>query len=551
MNFNDAMVFLNTKGNAILVFITLTINFWGFAYFIFKFKERRELRIKMAEENLVKQLQDGIKDLKEKLEEEKKLTVNFWLEKSKEGLSLDGLPQEYNLQKLQEAGLYIIPPIYDYFLQLGKLRAEMFWITENEIELQEAVRLVRVASLVKPHDKKSMDELNELVEILASYKFIEGQYNPDDPLLNDSSFDHPEGIALDKENLVNFLLSKGEEALKIGFLSKSERIFNRARHIAINNFGKLTELAFEARYCHLSSAFECGLVFFCEREIDVLLEDCAIGLNDDHPLTLNIRYLRIRILDHLGQYQEALAALDELLPVEERVRGKEHPSTLATRSLRIQILDHLGQYQEALVALDEQLPVEERVRGKEHPDTLVIRSLRIKILDHLGQHQEALVALDELLPVEERVRGKEHPDTLVTRSLRIQILDHLGQYQEALVALDEQLPVEERVRGKEHPDTLVIRSLRIKILDHLGQHQEALVALDELLPVEERVRGKEHPDTLATRSLRIQILDHLGQHQEALAALDELLPVEERVKGKEHPDTLATRSLRIRMLSKR
>ena len=437
MNFNDAMVFLNTKGNAILVFIGLAIYSYTVVYFIFKFKERRELRIKMAEENLVKQLQDRIKDLEKKIEEEKELTVNFWLEKSKKDLSSDGLPQEYNLQILQEAGLYIIPPIYDYFLQLGKLRAEMFWITENEIELQEAVRLVRVASLVKPHDKKSMDELNELVEILASYKFIEGQYNPDDPLLNYSSFDHPKGIALDTEKLVNFLLSKGEEVLKMGFPSKSERILNRAKFIAINNFGKLTELALEARYYHLYSAFNCGLFFFCEREIEVLLEDCAIGLNDKHPLIFSIRSLRIHILDSLGQHQEALAAVDELLPVEEDVRGKEHPDTLVTRSLRIQILDSLGQYQEALAAVDELLLVGEGVWGKEHPTTLVTRYLRIRILVGLGQYQEALAAVDELLLVGEGVWGKEHPNTLATRFLRIQILDHLGQHQEALATVDE------------------------------------------------------------------------------------------------------------------
>ena len=236
MNFNDTLVLINTYGNAIVVLIAISINFWLVVYSIINFKKRRELRIKRSEENFTQQLQDKIKFLEKRLEDEKELTVNFWIEKSKKDIPPDGLPQEYNLQILQEAGPYILTPIYNYFLQLGKLRAEMFWITENEIELQEAVRLVRVASLIKPHDTESMDELNELVEMLAFYKFIEGKYNPDDPRLNDSSFDHPKGLTLDPEKIVNFLFLRGREAAEKGFILKSERILNRAKHFAINNF---------------------------------------------------------------------------------------------------------------------------------------------------------------------------------------------------------------------------------------------------------------------------------------------------------------------------
>lgn len=83
MNFNDTLVLINTYGNAIVVLIAISINFWLVVYSIINFKKRRELRIKRSEENFTQQLQDKIKFLEKRLEDEKELTVNFWIEKSK------------------------------------------------------------------------------------------------------------------------------------------------------------------------------------------------------------------------------------------------------------------------------------------------------------------------------------------------------------------------------------------------------------------------------------------------------------------------------------
>ena len=61
------------------------------------------------------------------------------------------------------------------------------------------------------------------------------------------------------------------------------------------------------------------------------------------------------------------------------------------------------------------LPVRERVLGREHPDTLATRA---NLARWTGEAGDAAAARDEcaaLLPVEERVRGREHPDTLITR----------------------------------------------------------------------------------------------------------------------------------------
>jgi hypothetical protein len=57
-----------------------------------------------------------------------------------------------------------------------------------------------------------------------------------------------------------------------------------------------------------------------------------------------------------GRYAEALAEVEALLPLEEKVRGAEHPNTLISRFVSILIVHHLARQEEACEALRTLLP---------------------------------------------------------------------------------------------------------------------------------------------------------------------------------------------------
>ncbi|WP_223291860.1 tetratricopeptide repeat protein [Defluviicoccus vanus] len=371
--------------------------------------------------------------------------------------------------------------------------------------LAKAERFARIAVLCQPDDRDRQYLLAEIIEIKADRQDPKGadavEFDDDEAAL-EALF----GVDVDVPTLVVRLCDSCHLNLVAGYYRSAERLALRAVFTARGRLGPSASLTLTARYWHTAA------------------------------------------LSFLGRYDEALDAVEALLPLEERVKGAEHPNTLNTRYLRASILHDLGRSDEALDAVEALLPLFERVEGAEHPDTLTTRYLGASILRDLGRSDEALDAVEALLPLHERVKGAEHPDTLSTRGLRASILRDLGRSDEALDAVDALLPLAERVKGAEHPDTLSTRSLRASILRDLGRSDEALDAVEALLPLEERVKGAEHPDTLSTRSLRASILRDLGRSDEALDAVEALLPLEERVKGAEHPDTLTTRSLRASIL---
>ncbi|MAP95201.1 MAG: hypothetical protein CMK07_09660 [Ponticaulis sp.] len=209
---------------------------------------------------------------------------------------------------------------------------------------------------------------------------------------------------------------------------------------------------------------------------------------------LDAEFQRARALRFLDRNDEALRALEDLLPIEEAVLGPRHKGVLSTRFQIAQTLFFLGRHDEALRALEDLLPIEEAVLGPRHKGVLSTRLQIAQTLRFLGRHDEALSALEELLPVHEAVLGSRHYNVLFTRFQFAQTLGLLGRHDEALGALEDLLPVQEAVQGPRHQNTLSMRAEMANAKYDLGRKGEALSEFRDVFAQQSEVLPPGHPD---------------------------------------------------------
>jgi len=156
---------------------------------------------------------------------------------------------------------------------------------------------------------------------------------------------------------------------------------------------------------------------------------------------------------HAGQYQEALASLDQVIKLQ--------PDYHLAWYNRGNVLSNLGQYQKALASYDQAIKLQ--------PNDYIAWGNRGYVLSDLGQYQDALASYDQAL--------KLQPDAYQVWGNRGIVLDDLRQYQEALASYDQALKLQ--------PDAYQVWNGRGALLsNHFRQYQEALASFDQALKLQ-------------------------------------------------------------------
>jgi len=110
-----------------------------------------------------------------------------------------------------------------------------------------------------------------------------------------------------------------------------------------------------------------------------------------------------------------LDASKRALAHADRVLAPEHPARLTALSYLGHASRAAGHAGDAIAILEQLLPIRERVQGAEHPATLSTRHNLAGAYQAAGRAGDAIAIFEQLLPISERVQGAEHPDTLTTR----------------------------------------------------------------------------------------------------------------------------------------
>ena len=174
-----------------------------------------------------------------------------------------------------------------------------------------------------------------------------------------------------------------------------------------------------------------------------------------------------------GKYNEAEAACQQALQLNQKVLGTEHPSTLDSMNSLAVVLYRQGRYDEAEAAHRQTLQLMQKVLGTEHPSTLGSMHNLALVLDSQGRYDEAEVAHRQTLQLKQKILGTEHPNTLDSMNSLAVVLYRQGRYDEAEAAHRQTLQLMQKVLGAEHPSTLnSMKNLAI-VLEKQGRCAEA------------------------------------------------------------------------------
>jgi Tetratricopeptide repeat len=250
---------------------------------------------------------------------------------------------------------------------------------------------------------------------------------------------------------------------------------------------------------------------------------------------------KARITDYLLEQGAYVAARDlwrEVHGARKQILGPDHVKTLRAWDGVAYCTGRAGDPAEALEQYAAMLPVFERVHGREHLETLIIRQ---RIAEWTGAQDpaEARDKFAALVPFIERAQG---PDAaLYTRFLLANAIGNAGDPARARDEIAALLPAMERFYDPQHMMRYVPRFNLAVWTGLAGDPAAARDQLASFLPAFEQFFGAE---SLRTLDLRHNLARWTGEAGDAAGARDQyatLLPVRERVLGPEHPATLDAR----------
>ena len=137
--------------------------------------------------------------------------------------------------------------------------------------------------------------------------------------------------------------------------------------------------------------------------------------------------LTVRLLPHMGKYDEAVGIYSEVEIMRTKVLGSNHLLTLTTKHNRASCMNHMGEYDEAFKVYSEVEKIQTEFLGSNHPLTLTKKQSRALCLDHMGKYDEAFEIYSKVENIQTEVLGSNHPSTLTTKHNRALCLDHIGK----------------------------------------------------------------------------------------------------------------------------
>ncbi|WP_417769400.1 hypothetical protein [Stappia sp.] len=279
------------------------------------------------------------------------------------------------------------------------------------------------------------------------------------------------------------------------------------------------------------------------------LHDAYPGSQDGLPALAALHTATFKQLED-GHYHVAGLINRRAGIIAERIGRPDHPGVLATRYLKARVLNHLGDYQPALAEIDALLPDQKRALPADDPNLLVTWRLKARVLDNLGNHQAALAEVDAVLPLEEAALTQDHPNVLATRRLKARILNNLGEHAAALAEIEAFAPREEKALSPGHPGVLATRRLKAQVMEMMGDHQAVYEELDAIASLEGQNLAPDHPAVLTTRYLKARSLAEQGKDAAALDEIKAVAPPLARVLTQNHPTTQAALRLMAGLLAK-
>lgn len=275
------------------------------------------------------------------------------------------------------------------------------------------------------------------------------------------------------------------------------------------------------------------------------------GNKDDtsKAISREVRNSLAGLLVNMGNYAEAKAVLEPLIPDFSKADGPHSHNALAARGNLAVAYVHLGEYSKALELQKYVAEARKNTQGEEAPETLIALLNMTGTLKEMGDYGKALEIAESVLRTRLKTLPEDDPSVVVTRDSLAKILSDLGEYDKALEMHAKNVALLEKYGDKRAEELSYNLNGMAAIYSNRPDDDfaKATECSSRALEIQEKLLGKEHPRTLLTRSNYIRGLHNQAERnkdieglKKAKALYDEVTPLLEKVYGKEHPNVLYT-----------
>ncbi|APV49168.1 hypothetical protein BWI17_05425 [Betaproteobacteria bacterium GR16-43] len=206
-----------------------------------------------------------------------------------------------------------------------------------------------------------------------------------------------------------------------------------------------------------------------------------------------------------------------------RILGDLHPDTVSSQNTLAVALQALGRLDEAVAAYERVIQLQETRTGPTSDETLRAKANLSSVLQLRGDFERVVSLQTDVYRARLKDFGESDPATLTAlHDLGIALVD-AGDIEAAFRLVSASLPVFVEKLGSDHVQTLRIRTLLGVIYDRLGRADEALPLFSEVYAARRRLFGDAHASTVSAAFNTADMLVKLDRPQEALVVVDQAL----------------------------
>jgi tetratricopeptide (TPR) repeat protein len=240
-----------------------------------------------------------------------------------------------------------------------------------------------------------------------------------------------------------------------------------------------------------------------------------------------------------GDYEAAIAEMERVLEIHERVLGAEHPSLATALSNLGGLHARRGARDEAIAMFRRGLDIAETTLGPDHPDVATLLNGLGSAQMARGDLDDALVTLRRALEIREARFGPKNGLVAMTMHNIANVHLMADDLDDALASYERALEIKKNVYGQRHP-TVASTLANIGVVhQYAGRPEPAIAAYRQSLEIQLEVMGPDHADTATSYGNLGNVYKQQGRYEEALEGLGRAAAIYEASLGPASPE-LAT-----------
>jgi CHAT domain-containing protein/tetratricopeptide (TPR) repeat protein len=263
-----------------------------------------------------------------------------------------------------------------------------------------------------------------------------------------------------------------------------------------------------------------------------------------------------------GKQAEAIAALEKVLELQQRVNGPSHRLTAVFaeylgevhqargeweqeakyRRVRIEALRGLlgeGHYRtvDARLALAEALAQPKRTPAR-RAALARARGLNEQAvaLSRKGQAAKAIPIAKQALQIKKEALGEKHPSYAIGLNTLALLYKDMGDHKQALPLFQKAQEVFKEALGEKHPSHATSLNNLATLYESMGDHKSALPLHKQALSIRKEVLGEKHPHYALSLNNLALLYQHMGDRKAAMPLYKQALAIRKEVLGEKHPE---------------